>query len=68
LDTWRGKVRPGDRYLLCSDGISRALQEDAIRHCLLVADTRAAANALIEEAIAAGSSDNVTAVVIEASR
>lgn len=68
LDTWRGKVRPGDRYMLCSDGISRALGEDAIRQCLLVADTRAAANALIEEAIGAGSSDNVTAVIIEASQ
>jgi protein phosphatase len=68
LDTWRGKVRPGDRYMLCSDGISRALQEDAILRCLLAPDTRVATNALIEEAIAAGSSDNVTAVVIEASR
>jgi type VI secretion system protein ImpM len=66
LDTWRGSVRPGDRYMLCSDGITRSLDESAIRHCLLMTDLQAAAHALIEEAIGAGSSDNVTAVVIEA--
>jgi len=68
LDTWCGKVQPGDRYMLCSDGISRALDEDAIRQCMRVPDLRAAADALIEEAIGSGSSDNVTAVVIEAGR
>ena len=68
LDSWRGKVRPGDRYMLCSDGISRALDADGIRQCMLAPDLRTAANSLIEEAIGAGSSDNVTAVVIEAGR
>jgi len=68
LDTWRGKVLPGDRYMLCSDGISGALDDNAIRECMQMQGLRAAANALIEEAIAAGSSDNVTAVIIEATR
>jgi type VI secretion system protein ImpM len=66
LDSWRGKARPGDRFLLCSDGVSRVLDEDAIRQCMLASDPRGAVNALIEESIGAGSSDNVTAVVIEA--
>jgi len=68
LDSWRGKTRPGDRFLLCSDGISRALDEAAILGCVLANDLRGAVNALIEESIEAGSSDNVTAVVIEAVR
>ena len=68
LDSWRGKVRLGDRYMLCSDGISRTLDEAAIRQCMLLPDLRAAANALVEESISAGSSDNVTAVVVEASQ
>jgi serine/threonine protein phosphatase PrpC len=68
LDTWRGRVRSGDRYMLCSDGISRALNDEAIRECLLTPGLKAAAHALIEEAIAAGSSDNVTAVVIDATQ
>jgi serine/threonine protein phosphatase PrpC len=59
-------VCPGDRFMLCSDGITRSLDEPAIRRCLLMSDFRAAAHALIEEAMDAGSSDNVTAVVIEA--
>jgi serine/threonine protein phosphatase PrpC len=68
LDTWRGEVLHTDRYLLCSDGISRALHGEMIRRCLLEPTLRAATHALIEEAIGAGSSDNVTAVVIEATQ
>jgi protein phosphatase len=68
LDTWHGAVQRADRYMLCSDGISRALPAEMIRRCLLEPTLRAAARALIEEAIGAGSSDNVTAVVIEATQ
>jgi type VI secretion system protein ImpM len=68
LDSWRGKIRPGDRFLLCSDGVSRALDEAAILDCVLANDLRGAVTALIEEAIGAGSSDNVTAIIIEAVR
>jgi len=66
LDTWRGKVRPGDRFLLCSDGVTRVLDDTAILSCVLSNDLRTAANALVDEAIEAGSADNVTAIVIEA--
>lgn len=68
LDTRHDEVRGGDRYMLCSDGISRALPAEMIRRCLLEPTLRAATHALIEEAIGAGSSDNLTAVVIEATR
>ena len=66
LDSWRGKVRPGDRFLLCSDGVSRALDDAAILGCVASNDLRSAVNALVEESIEAGSADNVTAIVIEA--
>jgi serine/threonine protein phosphatase PrpC len=66
LDSWRGKVRPGDRFLLCSDGISRVLDEAALLSCTLSTDLREAVNALIEESIEGGSADNVTAILIEA--
>jgi type VI secretion system protein ImpM len=66
LDSWRGKVRPGDRYLLCSDGVSRALDEAKMLACALTNDLRDAVNALVDGSIAAGSPDNVTAIVIEA--
>lgn len=66
LDAWRGKVRPGDRFLLCSDGVTRVMDDAAILSCVLSNDLRTVANALVDESIEAGSRDNVTAIVIEA--
>ncbi len=56
---------PGDRWLLCSDGISDYLPEDAITEVLGNSDTVAAATRLVDLAIGAGSRDNVTAVVTD---
>jgi len=66
LDSWRGKVRPGDRFILCSDGISRVLDEATLLECLRAEDLQEVVNAAIEESIEAGSQDNVTAVVVAA--
>jgi type VI secretion system protein ImpM len=66
LDSWRAKVRPGDRFLLCSDGITRVLDEATMLSCVLSGDLREAVDALIEESIEGGSADNVTAILIEA--
>lgn len=56
---------PGDRWLLCSDGISDYLPEDAITEVLGNSDTLAAATRLVDLAIGADSRDNVTAVVAD---
>jgi len=63
LDKATNRLHAGDRFLLCSDGVSKTLAEDEI-HRLLAADDAAAAN-LIEAALAAQADDNVTAVTIE---
>ncbi|MER5719545.1 MerR family transcriptional regulator [Streptomyces sp. NPDC002132] len=60
-------ARPGDRYLLCSDGLSTVVPEERLRSLLT---TTAAApdetvHALITEANAAGGPDNVTCVVAD---
>jgi len=58
--------RHGDRYLLCSDGLPREVPDEEIAAVLeSVQDPGAAANTLVELAIAHGGSDNVTVVVID---
>lgn len=54
----------GDRYLVCSDGLSGVLGPAEI--AALLADTaiEAVADALVEAAFAAGSRDNITAIVV----
>ncbi len=60
---------PGDRYLLCSDGLSSELDESAIG-ALLARDAPPAelVRDLVQAAKDAGGRDNVTAVVLEVKR
>jgi len=56
----------GDRWLLCSDGVSDYLPEADIRAVLIADDdVDTTAHRLVESALAAGSRDNVTAVVCD---
>jgi type VI secretion system protein ImpM len=66
LDHRTGHVHPGDRFLLCSDGVHGVLDHQALRSLLLShPDAEQAASALMQEAIRAGSRDNVSAVVVD---
>lgn len=59
-------VRPGDRLLLCSDGLTGMVDDENIHRILEERrDPQAAADALVEAANEAGGQDNVTAVVID---
>ncbi len=59
-------LRPGDRLLLCSDGLTGMLPERRIAEVLAEeADPRAAADRLVAEANAAGGVDNITVVVVD---
>jgi protein phosphatase len=59
-------VRPGDRVLLCSDGLTGMVDEDRILSILTdTPDPQAACAALIEAANEAGGQDNITAVVLD---
>lgn len=68
LDARRDRVEPGDRYLLCSDGLSRELRDEEIAPLLAKGDVKQSASALIAATLRAGARDNVTVVVIEATR
>jgi serine/threonine protein phosphatase PrpC len=66
LDVQRDRVRAGDRFLLCSDGLTRALPERLIRTWVEHSDIRCAADALIAATLDAGAPDNVTVLIIDA--
>ena len=58
--------RPGDRYLLCSDGLYGEVPEAAIRSVLsTVADPDQAAADLVEMANDGGGADNITCIVAD---
>ncbi|WP_406259650.1 MerR family transcriptional regulator [Streptomyces sp. JL3001] len=59
-------AEPGDRYLLCSDGLSRVVPDPQIRHLLTSTPTPdTAVHALIAAANEAGGPDNVSCVVAD---
>jgi serine/threonine protein phosphatase PrpC len=66
LDVRRDRVRLGDRYLLCSDGLTRELNDRQIAAAMAGTDVQACAKALIDATLRAGARDNVTVVVVEA--
>jgi type VI secretion system protein ImpM len=65
LDHVADLVAPGDRFLLCSDGLYAALDEAALVECLKRTTAREACNALIDAARTAGARDNITAVIVD---
>src|SRR4051794_33184636 len=54
------EARPGDRLLLCSDGLSDVVEDDAIGAALAITSRRACSDRLIELALAAGGKDNIS--------
>lgn len=57
-------VRAGDRFVLCTDGLTGPLSDDAIARIVATNEPDRAAELLVEGAYAAGGSDNITAVVV----
>jgi len=56
---------PGDVVLLCSDGLTKHVTDDAIRDRLVaMTSARQACQDLVADALAGGGSDNVTVVVV----
>lgn len=66
LDVRRDRVRPGDRYLLCTDGLTHELADERIAELLASGDVEQCADALIHATLEAGGRDNVTVVVVDA--
>lgn len=66
VDTLVLDVVPGDRFILCSDGLSEYLEDEvAIARQLQGDDLETIAQELVSYANTVGGSDNITAVVVE---
>jgi protein phosphatase len=59
------EARAGDRYLLCSDGLSGVVSEETLAEALQDPDPQATADRLIELALRSGGPDNVTVIVAD---
>ncbi|MDR1999725.1 MAG: protein phosphatase 2C domain-containing protein [Frankiaceae bacterium] len=57
------EVRPGDRYLLCTDGLSDVVSDRTLRESLLEGTPQECADQLVALALRGGGPDNVTCVV-----
>ena len=58
-------LSPGDRILMCSDGLSNMVENDELRDIVREnEDVREAVDALVERANYYGGNDNISAVVI----
>jgi PPM family protein phosphatase len=56
------EARVGDRYLVCSDGLSDVVSPDTLLEALQLPDPHASADRLVELALRAGGPDNVTCI------
>jgi protein phosphatase len=69
IDTWTLDTLPGDRWLICSDGLSGVVKPELIEGILANVDSpKAAADRLVRASLDAGAPDNVTVVVVDIDR
>jgi serine/threonine protein phosphatase PrpC len=64
LDKVSDRLEPGDRFLLCSDGLSKTLPDADLAAVLIGAGDEAPTDALVAAALARQVNDNVSAVVV----
>jgi PPM family protein phosphatase len=66
VDSFTLDTKPGDRWLLCSDGLSGVVPPEIAERILLSKmDSREASELLVGEALEFGAPDNVTVVVVD---
>ncbi|MGH3756603.1 PP2C family protein-serine/threonine phosphatase [Actinophytocola sp.] len=59
------EARAGDRYLLCSDGLSGVVTHETLTETIKIPDAQACADRMIELALKGGGPDNVTVIVAD---
>jgi protein phosphatase len=63
VDVFRVEMQLGDRFVLCSDGLTNMIDDETIRLILESETIQVAAQALIAKANERGGDDNITAVI-----
>jgi protein phosphatase len=65
-DLTRRDLQPGDRLLLCSDGLNTVVEDEQIKQLVLsAASPQEACRKLIDAANAAGGPDNITTIIVQ---
>jgi len=64
VDTFDFDILPGDRFLLCSDGLYVYLDESALPRQLSDGDVKDVPTQMIQQANAGGGHDNITTIVV----
>jgi len=65
-DYWLIPVHNGERWLVCSDGLTEEVSDEFITEILTSSPTaHDAANALVDSALTAGGHDNISVIVID---
>ncbi|RJQ90690.1 PP2C family protein-serine/threonine phosphatase [Amycolatopsis panacis] len=59
------EARPGDRYLICSDGLSGMVSDETLAEAVQIADPQDCADRMIELALKGGGTDNVTVIIAD---
>jgi serine/threonine-protein phosphatase Stp1 len=67
LDSVRLSVAPGDRFLLCSDGLSRLVSNEEMIQLMQTVDIQDSVHSLLHTALVRGAPDNVTLICVECS-
>ncbi|UWQ81431.1 protein phosphatase 2C domain-containing protein (plasmid) [Leisingera sp. S132] len=65
IDKIRGGTEPGDRFLVCSDGLTKYATFQILEDVLGSAPLETVGDQLIQIALTGGGADNITAVVID---
>lgn len=65
LDKVSGEVRPGDRFLLCSDGLNRYAGFETLRRAVTGTPVERVAQNLLQLALDGGGADNVSVIVVD---
>jgi protein phosphatase len=65
-DYWLAPIVTGERLLICSDGLSNDLTDEALRAGLSMGGSaQQSAHGLVDQALARGGRDNISAVVVD---
>jgi len=59
------KLEPGDRFLLCSDGLFKDVKPEEVNRNLSLPSPRQALDELVKLALRRGGTDNVTGIVVQ---
>lgn len=65
VDMAHDVLKPGDRFLLCSDGITKVLRDAEIAQIVAGLAPREAVDALVENILVSGAPDNLTAIIVD---